>query len=209
MEKLEKTITTVEIAEMMGMRHADVLRKLEGQNVRGKHVKGILEILNERNLAFVENFAKSTYRDAKGEERPCYKLTRQGCEFFAHKFQGEKGIIFTARYIECFHQMEQMIIQTQQTEPSEEVKTVRLLPEFSGQHMPEKRYAARFIQNYIAEKHDDVGMYNAYMMWCIDVGKCFLPKTIFRGVKEKVFQLKITTGSWQPRIEGRIAIGQK
>lgn len=40
---------------------------------------------------------------------PCYKVTRMGCEFLANKFNGEKGIVFTARYVKRFHDMEQAL----------------------------------------------------------------------------------------------------
>ena len=32
-----------------------------------------------------------------------------GCEFLAHKFIGEKGIIFTAKYVKRFNEMEQVL----------------------------------------------------------------------------------------------------
>lgn len=102
MEMLEQTITTVEIAKMMETSHADILKKLEGRKDR----KGYIQILNEGQMSVVDFFEKSTYKDAKGEERPCYRVTKKGCEFLANKFTGEKGVIFTARYINRFHEME-------------------------------------------------------------------------------------------------------
>lgn len=102
METLEQTITTVEIAKMMETSHADILKKLEGRKDR----KGYIQILNEGQMSVVDFFEKSTYKDAKGEERPCYRVTKKGCEFLANKFTGEKGILFTARYINRFHDME-------------------------------------------------------------------------------------------------------
>lgn len=47
--------------------------------------------------------------EEKGEIRPCYKVTKLGCEFLANKFTGEKGVLFTAKYIKRFHEMEDMI----------------------------------------------------------------------------------------------------
>ena len=105
----EQTITTLEIAEMMGMEHGKLLRKLEGRQERGHHIKGYIEILNEAQMGVVDFFEKSTYKDGKGEIRPCYKVTKLGCEFLANKFTGEKGILFTAKYIKRFHEMEDMI----------------------------------------------------------------------------------------------------
>lgn len=105
----EQTITTLEIAEMMGMEHGKLLRKLEGRQERGRHIKGYIEILNEAQMGVVDFFEKSTYKDGKGEIRPCYKVTKLGCEFLANKFTGEKGVLFTAKYIKRFHEMEDML----------------------------------------------------------------------------------------------------
>ena len=92
---IEQTITTLEIAEMMGVQHWEIIRKLEGRTGR----KGYIEILNDNHLVVVDYFQESNYIDAKGEPRKCYKVTKMGCDFLANKFTGEKGVIFTAKYV--------------------------------------------------------------------------------------------------------------
>ena len=47
----------------------------------------------------------------KGETRKCYECTKMGCELLANKMTGEKGILFTARYVKKFNEMEQTIEQ--------------------------------------------------------------------------------------------------
>lgn len=47
---------------------------------------------------------------------PCYRITKKGCEFIAHKLTGTKGTIFTARYINRFHEM-QDILSKQEEKP--------------------------------------------------------------------------------------------
>ena len=37
---------------------------------------------------------------------PCYEVTKIGCDFLANKFTGEKGILFTAKYVKRFNEME-------------------------------------------------------------------------------------------------------
>lgn len=54
-------------------------------------------------------FAESTYKTERGKEYPCYLITKKGCEFIAHKLTGTKGTIFTAKYINRFHEMEDEI----------------------------------------------------------------------------------------------------
>ena len=46
---------------------------------------------NERNFAPVDFFIPSNYQDNKGEDRPCYLITKKGCDMIANKLTGEKG----------------------------------------------------------------------------------------------------------------------
>lgn len=96
------TLTTLEVAEMMETEHWKLLRKLDGD----KKSSGIIKILNDNNFVVADYFIKSTYVDGKGEERPCYEVTRLGCDFLANKSTGEKGVLFTARYVKKFYDME-------------------------------------------------------------------------------------------------------
>ncbi|SKA82368.1 phage regulatory protein, rha family, partial [Caloramator quimbayensis] len=88
-----------EVAEMIGKQHSHLLRD----------IKGYIEILNQSKIGFVDFFIESTYMDSKGEERPCYLLTRKGCDMVANKMTGEKGVIFTAKYVTKFEEMEKQI----------------------------------------------------------------------------------------------------
>lgn len=97
-----QTITTLEIAEMMEMEHSKLLRKLEGDETH----RGIIPVLSEAHLGVADYFQESTYKDAQGKQRKCYNVTRLGCDFLANKFTGEKGIIFTAKYVKWFNEME-------------------------------------------------------------------------------------------------------
>ena len=96
------TLTTLEVAEMLEVPHSDLLKKLEGRRDR----KGYIQILNEGQMSAVDYFAKSAYVDGNGEERSCYEVTRLGCDFLANRSTGEKGVLFTARYVKKFYDME-------------------------------------------------------------------------------------------------------
>lgn len=96
------TITTLEVAEMMETPHKDILKKLEGSKDR----KGYIEILAERQMSPSDFFTLSSYKDTSGKENKCYKVTKLGCDFLANKSTGEKGVIFTARYVKRFYEME-------------------------------------------------------------------------------------------------------
>ena len=103
MNDLRKTtITTLEVAEMMEVPHNDILRKLDGRKDR----KGYIQIMTESQMAVSDYFIPTTYRDASGKENKCYQVTKLGCDFLANKSTGEKGVIFTARYVKRFYEME-------------------------------------------------------------------------------------------------------
>ena len=72
-------------------------------------IRGYVEELNELKIEPVNFFQESTYIDKKGEARPCFNVTKKGCEFIAHKLTGIKGTKFTAMYINRFHDMEDYI----------------------------------------------------------------------------------------------------
>lgn len=106
MNQIEQTITSLEVAEMMEVNHFEVLRKLEG----GGKVKGIIpSLLTDNKIVVSDYFIESTYKDGSGKENKCYKITKLGCDFLANKFTGEKGNLFTARYVRKFHEMKEII----------------------------------------------------------------------------------------------------
>ena len=72
MKEIEQTITTLEICEMMNTKHNSILRKLEGREIKGKHVKGIIEILNDNQMVAIDYFIKSVYIASNGKENTCY-----------------------------------------------------------------------------------------------------------------------------------------
>ena len=95
----QKTITSVEVAEMVGKDHSKLLRD----------IRNYIDQFNQSKIGFVEFFSESNYKDGKGEIRPCYLVTKKGCEFIAHKLTGVQGTEFTAKYINRFHEMENVI----------------------------------------------------------------------------------------------------
>lgn len=105
------TITTLEIAEMMETEHWKLLRKLEGRTKNGEHERGYIDILGDNQMDVTDFFIKSTYRTEQNKEMPCYEVTKLGCDFLANKFTGEKGVLFTARYVKRFHDIENAIQQ--------------------------------------------------------------------------------------------------
>src|SRR5574344_2321507 len=100
MNELEqKTITSMEVAEMVGKDHSKLLRD----------IRNYAERLAESKIGLGDFFSESSYADANNQKRPCFDVTKKGCEFIAHKLTGTKGTEFTARYINRFHDMEKAL----------------------------------------------------------------------------------------------------
>lgn len=115
---IRTTITSMEAAEWCGKKHADLLRDVRRYTAQ----------LAESKIALGDFFKESTYLDANNQARPCFLVTKKGCEFIAHKMTGQKGTEFTARYINRFHEMENPKIQIPPTEhPGEVANLLKVL----------------------------------------------------------------------------------
>lgn len=101
MKQIEQTISSIEVADMVGKEHKNLMRDMRS------YTKELAELKIEPG----DFFRESTYKDANNQNRPCYDVTKKGCEFIAHKLTGVKGTEFTARYINRFHDMEDVIKQ--------------------------------------------------------------------------------------------------
>lgn len=91
-----------DVAEMVGKSHAHLMRDISGY-------AQVLEKSNESKFGLVDFFIPHTYQDSKGETRPCYLLTKKGCDMVANKMTGEKGVLFTAAYVTAFEKMRERI----------------------------------------------------------------------------------------------------
>lgn len=96
-ESKQQVIDSRDVAKMVGKSHAHLMRDIRDY---------IDDILTDPKLDSLDFFIESSYKDAKGEVRKCYLLTKQGCEFVAHKINGRKGTIFTATYVSLFNEYE-------------------------------------------------------------------------------------------------------
>ena len=93
----ELYIDSLEVAEMTGKRHADLLRDID-------NYVGVLS--QNAKLRSDNFFIESSYVAGAGKKYKSYLLTRKGCDMVANKMTGEKGILFTATYVTRFEEME-------------------------------------------------------------------------------------------------------
>ncbi len=91
------TLESTEVSEMTGKEHKNLMRD----------IRNYVGILEGSNLSSHDYFIESTYINSQNKEQPCYLLTKMGCEMVANKMTGKKGVLFTAKYVKRFNQIEQ------------------------------------------------------------------------------------------------------
>lgn len=96
---LEKTLTSNEVAEMIGTTNGELM----------KAIRTYIGYLAEGEIPSGDFFVESTYKDSNNQVRPNYLLTKQGCEMVSNKLTGAKGVQFTAKYVSRFNKMENRI----------------------------------------------------------------------------------------------------
>ena len=101
-----QTMTSLEIAELTGKQHKDVMKAI--RNMEPAWVK-----VNGRKFALVE------YQDKKGELRPCYQLTKTECLYIATKFNDEARAKLVLRWQELELQEQKRRQQLCLPEPKE------------------------------------------------------------------------------------------
>lgn len=99
MKRLQQTLDSREVAEMVGKDHKNLMRD----------IRSYVEELGELKIEPTDFFKENTYKTGQNKTMPCFDVTKKGCEFIAHKLTGIKGTEFTARYINRFHDMEDSI----------------------------------------------------------------------------------------------------
>ena len=96
----DNTISSREVAVMMDYNHKDILRKIDNLNKE----LGVAQISSTQywiESTYVHEQNKMTYRE--------YQVTKKGCELIAHKTEGQKGVLFTVRYMDRFEEMEKKL----------------------------------------------------------------------------------------------------
>lgn len=83
----KETMTSLEIADVTGRNHKDVMRSI-------REMEDAWAKVNGRKFALVE------YKDAKGEMRPCYSLNKTECLYIATKFNDEARAKLVLRWEE-------------------------------------------------------------------------------------------------------------
>ncbi len=83
----KQTMSSLEIAEITGKQHKDVMKAIRNMEEAWAKVNG-------------RKFALVGYKDKKGEFRPCYELTKTECLYVATKFNDEARAKLVLRWEE-------------------------------------------------------------------------------------------------------------
>lgn len=120
-EAFEKEfMTSLEIAELTGKQHSNVMRDIRGLLDQG---------VNEFNFELVE------YKDKKGETRPMFKLTKKGCLILA---SGYNAVL-----------REKIINRWEELEKKERAERVTSLPDFTNPAIAARAWADQFEKNQV------------------------------------------------------------
>lgn len=117
------TLDSREVANMIDKLHNELL----------KDIRRYADYLTEGKIPLSDFWLKSTYKDVTGRTLKCYQITKKGCEFLAHKMTGKKGAIFTATYINRFHEMEEQLQSPKQTESLPSMVDIPKLLTYKGE----------------------------------------------------------------------------
>ncbi|HHT7804453.1 TPA: Rha family transcriptional regulator [Streptococcus suis] len=92
------------VAEWTGKQHSELM----------KDIRRYEDYLKQGKIPATDFWQETTYTASNGKVNPCFMITKKGCEFIQHKMTGQKGAVFTAKYINYFwEQGEQLQEATQ------------------------------------------------------------------------------------------------
>lgn len=107
-----------DVAEMIDKNHAHLTRDIQNY---------ISVILQNPKLDYADFFIESSYYANNNNRYKHYLLTKKGCDMVANKMTGEKGILFTAMYVEQFHKMENHIKSKEYELPTNPMEVLELM----------------------------------------------------------------------------------
>lgn len=220
-ERIVQTVSSREVAEMMEVRHDNLMNKIEKHNQ-------ILSNVTDLNFKVSDLWQLSSYKDSTGRTLKEYQVTKKGCEFLAHKTTGEKGDLFTIRYMNKFEEMEQYIKEQQpkvpttykealqhllvqveenerlQLENQQQTKVIEKQSEVIGEMAPKAEYFDALVDNNlltnIRDTAKELGIKErTFTEWLIQKNLCYRDKK--RKIKPyankmQYFELKEFTTIW-------------
>ncbi|WP_413509827.1 Rha family transcriptional regulator [Carnobacterium maltaromaticum] len=144
---LTRTLTSMEVSEMVERRHDQVLRDIEN----------IIYHLGDHKS--VESyFIRSFYMNSQNKEQPCFDVTKKGCELYGTRMNGAKGTLFAVEYIERFNEMEESV--KERSLPTDPMDILALTFEAQKQHKEELKLVGNRVTNLEENVSIDQGDYS-------------------------------------------------
>lgn len=138
---IEKTLSSVEVSQMVKREHKSVLRD----------IRTIINQLGEHKDVRAY-FVESSYIDMQEKTRPCFQFTKLGCELYGTRMIGERGTQFAASYIERFNQMENHLSSVTQLQDPEDILIATL------QNIKNVKENVRSIQDDVTELRNEIDL---------------------------------------------------
>lgn len=157
-KQIEQTLDSREVAEMLGKRHDNLLADIRGY-MEELSLLNFQESDSRLKIEPSDFFQEGNYIK-RGKEYPCFKITKKGCEFTAHKLTGIKGTEFTARYINRFHDMEDVIkegIPLKEKSHPERLSSVNMMVKNVKEALKEAGVDAKYIAAEVVRIYSDSG----------------------------------------------------
>ncbi|ULG72981.1 phage regulatory protein/antirepressor Ant [Macrococcus brunensis] len=146
-----------DVAQMIDKRHDHLIRDIK---------KYVAVLGDDPKLGSHQFFKSSTYINSQNKTQPCYLLTKKGCDMVANKMTGEKGILFTATYVNAFHEMEAALSTRQDSymiadpverakrwiEEQEERKQLELTTKMQEQQLAELKPKVTYLDTILKSK---------------------------------------------------------
>lgn len=145
MNKLENKLSSREVAEMMEIRHDNLLQKIDGIN----------KDFTKSKIGSSKYWSETYSPDNSGKQSREFLITKRGCEFLANKTTGTKGNLFTDRYMDRFEEMKEYIEEETQKilSPKEQLKLQLQILEEQEQKINE-------VTNKVEALEDNMPLFN-------------------------------------------------
>lgn len=145
MDKLENKLSSREVADMMEVRHSDLLEKIDKIN----------EDFQNGKIRSDKYWQEGSYQAGTGKSYREFLITKRGCEFLAHKTTGTKGNLFTDRYMDKFAEMERYIEEG----PKKTLSPMEIL-ELQFQVVREQGAKLKEVDTKVTELEDNMPLFN-------------------------------------------------
>ena len=175
-----QTIESIEVAKMMDKEHKEIMWMIDGNKKRGiVGIKPTIELSADLHLS--DYFIENTYKDSMNRNKKCYSVTKMGCELLANKLTGEKGILFSARYVKRFNEMQNVINNT---------------PKISNKEIQEFKEDVKYIRSQVCIKKKDSMLYTNMIKEYLGIKTIKEDKYGYNFIK-KLFLLKVNSDKFE------------